>query len=100
MCRAWVNFNGTGTVAIRASGNVSYITDVAVGKYTINFITAMPSADYAWSFAVDIDTAAFPTSNTYSLHQIAVLTTSLQVGVVNTAGAAIDADLVCVTIIA
>ena len=45
-CRAWVNFNGTGTVAIRASGNVSSITDNGTGDYTVNFITAMPDADY------------------------------------------------------
>ncbi|MCA6392161.1 MAG: hypothetical protein IM607_12305, partial [Cytophagales bacterium] len=46
-CRAWVNFNGTGTVAIRAAGNVSSITDNGVGDYTVNFTTAMPTADYA-----------------------------------------------------
>ena len=46
-CRAWVNFNGTGTVAIRASGNVSSITDVGAGNYTINFTTAMPDANYS-----------------------------------------------------
>jgi hypothetical protein len=46
MCRAWVNFNGTGTVAIRGSGNVSSITDNGVGFYTVNFTTAMPDANY------------------------------------------------------
>jgi hypothetical protein len=45
-CRAWVNFNGTGTVAIRASGNVSSITDNGTGNYTVNFTTAMPDANY------------------------------------------------------
>ena len=45
-CRAWVNFNGTGTVAIRASGNVSSITDNGVGDYTVNFTTAMADANY------------------------------------------------------
>jgi len=45
--RAWVNFNGTGTVAMRASGNVSNITDNGVGDYTVNFTTAMPDASYA-----------------------------------------------------
>jgi hypothetical protein len=44
--RAWVNFNGTGTVAIRASVNVSSITDNGTGRYTINFTTAMPDANY------------------------------------------------------
>jgi len=47
-CRAWVNFNGSGTVAIRESGNVSSITDNATGDYTINFSTAMPDANYAF----------------------------------------------------
>lgn len=46
-CRAWVNFNGTGTVAIRASGNVSSITDNGVGNYTVNFTTAMPDDNYS-----------------------------------------------------
>lgn len=45
--RAWVNFNGTGTVAIRASGNVSSITDNGTGDYTVNFTTAMSDANYA-----------------------------------------------------
>ena len=48
-CRAWVNFNGTGTVAIRASGNVSSITDNGTGDYTVNFTTAMPDANYSTS---------------------------------------------------
>lgn len=47
-CRAWVNFNGTGTVAIRGSGNVTSITDNAVGDYTINFTTALPDANYSF----------------------------------------------------
>jgi hypothetical protein len=45
-CRAWVNFNGTGTVAIRASGNVSSITDNSTGNYTVNFTTAMPDVNF------------------------------------------------------
>ena len=45
-CRAWVNFNGTGTVAIRASGNVSSITDNGTGAYAVNFTTAMPDVNY------------------------------------------------------
>ena len=50
-CRAWVNFNGTGTVAIRASGNVSSITDNNVGDYTVNFTTAMSDANFSVSIA-------------------------------------------------
>ena len=47
LARAWVNFNGTGTVAIRASGNVSSITDNGTADYTINFTTAMPDVNYS-----------------------------------------------------
>jgi hypothetical protein len=49
VARAWVNFNGTGTVAIRASYNVTDITDNGTGNYTVNFTTAMPDANYALS---------------------------------------------------
>jgi len=52
MCRAWVNFNGTGTPAIRASGNVSSITDNGTGNYTVNFTTALPDADFCAGGAV------------------------------------------------
>jgi hypothetical protein len=45
--RAWVNFNGTGTVAIRASYNVSSITDNGVGDYRVNMTNAMPDTNYA-----------------------------------------------------
>ena len=48
-CRAWVNFDGTGTPAIRASGNVSSITDIGTGDYTVNFTTAMPDANYGFA---------------------------------------------------
>ena len=51
-CRAWVNFNGTGTVAIRASFNVSSITDNGTGDYTINFTNQMPDANYSASLSV------------------------------------------------
>jgi len=46
-CRAWVNFNGTGTVAIRSSGNVSSITDNGTGNYTVNFTNSLTDANYA-----------------------------------------------------
>jgi hypothetical protein len=49
-CRAWVNFNGTGTVAIRESGNVTSITDNGTGDYTVNFTTAMSDANYCSVF--------------------------------------------------
>jgi hypothetical protein len=47
LCKAWVNFNGTGVVAIRASYNVSSITDNGTGDYTVNFTTALADANYS-----------------------------------------------------
>jgi len=55
-CRAWVNFNGEGVVSLRASGNVSSITDNGAGDYTVNFTTAMPDTNYAVSGTVANDT--------------------------------------------
>jgi hypothetical protein len=51
--KAWVNFNGTGTVAIRASYNVSSITDNGTGDYTINFTNAFSDANYAALYTTD-----------------------------------------------
>jgi hypothetical protein len=58
-CRAWVNFNGTGTVAIRASGNVSSITDNGTGEYTVNFATALPDANYCALVSVATDSSGY-----------------------------------------
>ena len=54
--RAWVNFRGTSTVTIRASGNVSSVTDNGTGNYTVNFTTAMADANYAAPFSSGDDT--------------------------------------------
>lgn len=56
-CRAWVNFNGVGTVNIRASGNVSSITDNGIGSFTVNFATPMPDANYACVSTTDDQSA-------------------------------------------
>lgn len=52
-CRAWVNFNGTGTIAIRAAGNVGSLTDNSTADYTANITTALPDANYATSLMSD-----------------------------------------------
>lgn len=51
-CSAWVNFNGSGTVSIRDSYNVSSVTDNGTGDYTVNFASSMTSANYAISLAI------------------------------------------------
>ena len=60
VCRAWVNFNGTGTVAIRASFNASSITDNGTGDYTVNFTTAMTDANYAFTLGFNNQNNAYP----------------------------------------
>lgn len=55
---AWVNWNGTGTVAIRDSYNVSSITDNGVGDYTVNFQTALANANYSIATGVNYDNAS------------------------------------------
>lgn len=56
--RAWVNFNGTGTVAIRAATNVSSITDSGVGLYDVNFTQAMPDSNYVCAANSAVSTVA------------------------------------------
>jgi hypothetical protein len=52
LARAWVNFNGTGTAAIRDSGNVSTLTDNGTGSYTVSFSNAMGNANYAAPYSM------------------------------------------------
>jgi hypothetical protein len=77
-CRAWVNLNGTGTVAIRGSGNVSSITDTGTGRYTVNFTTAMPDANYAVTAMSEGDGyTAINNGVAYSASAIAVYTNNV-----------------------
>ena len=89
-CRAWVNFNGTGTVAIRASFNVSSITDNGTGDYTVNFTNALPDANYAVTGAAMISTASVafffaPTSVAPTTSALRLITTNSSVAVADTA---------------
>jgi hypothetical protein len=77
--KAWVNFNGTGVVAIRASYNVSSITDNGTGSYTVNFTTAMPDVNYAVAMSGYRDTtgssyAAQASGQTYTVSACRVTT--------------------------
>jgi len=69
-CRAWVNFDGTNTVSIRDSGNVSSITDNGTGDYIVNFTSSMPDVNYAPVFGtgntVHFDRNDVTTSATFS----------------------------------
>ena len=94
-CRAWVNFNGSGTVAIRGSGNVSSITDNSTGNYTVNFATDMPDTNYS---AVQGYTPA--SSNCYVTRVSTLTVSSVRMGTyLNYAnGAALDMSMVAVTV--
>jgi len=85
--RAWVNFQGTSTVVIRESGNVSSITDNGTGDYTVNFTTAMPDENFAVAA-----TAGQPlTGSTRLIQQIyGYSTTSVSVNTINAALSSVD----------
>lgn len=96
--RAWVNFNGTGTVAIRASGNISSITDNGTGDYTVNFTTAMSDANYSAVVGCssdDLTPMMFYERGTFSTARSASF---LKVATASNAGVFVDRTSVDVTI--
>tara|TARA_B100001093_G_C26511755_1_gene877781 strand:- start:40 stop:420 length:381 start_codon:yes stop_codon:yes gene_type:complete len=94
--KAWVNFNGEGTIAIRDSFNVSSITDVATGRYTIVFSNAMSNANYAFSGTAGNE------GNTTGTHTIvpdaALSTSQLSIRVIQTSSSTTDQDYVSVIV--
>ena len=94
--KAWVNFNGTGTVAIRASGNVSSITDNGTGDYTVNFTTAMVDANFCGNVTAMNMGAG---SRLYAdQNQDPMTTTGWRVACWNAAGSTVDSSFVHVSI--
>lgn len=104
LCRAWVNFNGTGTVAIRSSFNVSSITDNGTGDYTVNFTAALPNANYAiggsTGYYGDGTSGGFLAPNRIgsSGNESAPTTTSCRVTAANVSGGVADVKYVSVAI--
>jgi hypothetical protein len=96
-CRAWVNFNGTGTVAIREDGNVSSITDNGTGDYTVNFTTAMPDANFCVGIAAQQNTGSsrlygsVPVNSSYTWNS----SSSIRVTFINQATAVANDPLHC-----
>jgi len=97
-CRAWVNFNGTGTVAIRASGNVTSITDNGTGDYTVNFTTAMPDANYSIAGTAGTFATLYGTVQLYNSAGTLPSTTSFRFQTAGSSWAATDLANVCVSI--
>jgi hypothetical protein len=85
--RAWVNFNGTGTVAIRAAYNVTSIADGGTGAYTVNFTTALPDANYARCVTAG-GLATTTASNVQAPYNTTPTTSALQIQTFNTAWSA------------
>lgn len=87
LAKAWVNFNGTGTVAINGSGNVSSITDNGTGDYTVNFSNAMPDANYCVQLAAKYSSAG-SMAGAFSMGtmEVARTSTALQAGSVRVWG--------------
>jgi len=99
-CRAWVNFNGTGTVAIRGSGNVSSITDNGTGDYTVNFTTAMPDANYSPVFGGTFNASGTSRDNNIGVrNNVAPTTAALRINVFEPNTGLIDALFCNVAII-
>ena len=99
-CRAWVNFNGTGTVAIRASGNVSSITDNGTGDYTVNFTTALTDANYAPTMMCGFDTdSGSPNGHLAEISRDAApTTTALRIDTMSTGGGITQRDMARVNV--
>lgn len=87
--RAWVNFDGTGAVAIRSSGNVTSITDNGTGEYTANFSTALPDANYSVIGTVSTDTVAI-TMVTVNGTNTALTNTTAAIVTATISGMAVD----------
>jgi hypothetical protein len=98
--RAWVNFNGTGTVAIRASGNVTSITDNGTGDYIVNFTTAMSDTSYSVATSTGGNTNAYLRQVTANITAAGTvrINTFFSGDNANTPLALADFDPVCVSI--
>ena len=101
-CRAWVNFDGTtntgGFCTVRASGNVTSVTDNGTGDYTVTFTTAMPDVNYCWSMGGDGSGARLNTWGYAKTNVTAPTTSALRVLFNDDTSAPVDTTYACVTI--
>jgi hypothetical protein len=97
-CRAWVNFNGTGTVAIRASGNVSSITDNGLGNYTVNFATAMVDANYSVGQTLSAQSSSNDGGHVVIAYGTSLSTTSFNIVTDQRAIGEYDPSVVCLSV--
>jgi hypothetical protein len=88
--KAWVNFNGTGTVAIRASYNVSSVTDNGTGNYTINFTNALADANYSVVLGGSFDNSTDSSSSSTIMSSNNPTTSSIRIRTAGTASNLLD----------
>jgi hypothetical protein len=99
LCAAWVNFNGTGTVAIRASYNVSSITDNGTGDYTVNFTNALADANYsALGSAIGTTGSAFEFNSFISSSNIGLNAGSCRFATKRDDGVSLDCNVISIAI--
>ena len=97
--KAWVNFKGTGTVAIRESGNVSSITDTGTGAYTVTFSNSITDANYSVNLTMQRPAVDAASGGSATLNKgVALSTTSFALFTWDAAFATVDADTVCATV--
>ena len=96
--RLWVNFNGTGTIAIRDDGNVSSLTDNGTGDYTVSFTTALPDTNYCVTGHANHNTTA-DNSRMFLQSMTSLRTTSsIRVRTRGDGGTAVDSEVVDIAI--
>ena len=93
--KAWINFNGTGTVAIRDSFNVSSITDNGTGDYTLNFTNNMSSANYVLCMSGSTNNS-FSRAGTQA--PASMTTSTARVFTANSTGSSVDREYCAVAI--
>ena len=98
ICKAWVNFNGSGTVAIRDSYNVSSITDNGTGDFSVNFSTSMPSVNYAAISCAGYDNTSSSTDITTRTYTRATSSVRLFVFANNSGAGRLDAHYVAASV--
>jgi len=105
LCRAWVNFNGRETVAIRAAYNVSSIEDRGTGFYRITFANAMPDINYCVQATSGINRNASSSNRSIGLYgtgdttyESNMSTTDFSLSIMNSNAGDADQDVVCAAV--
>ena len=94
--RAWLNMDGTGTISIRGSGNVSSLQDNGVGVYEVNYTTALPNGNYCVTFGARLTSTGGDATGRLSS---VTTTTTTRIVSFDTSGNNVDASVICMAIV-